>query len=368
LSEEESEEEEEVKENPYSLLLQTLAAQTISNDSKKKRKRRDRDTHESKRTKAAASGDEDSDAEHEIGEPVDEAEVELAEQNSGDELEEGDGAAADDDSSATEGGDDLADPFQTHYAEPSKDFLDRIKIVDSTGWDTSKSIAKVDGEELRIATQLPKAVEAVTKRKETLTDLKVKDKLIEQFNEANGPLTPLQKELVSTVFNHQDLVFGNRTVQNQAELRSVYCLQAINIIHKTRDRVLKNSTRLAKNPNSDLELRDQGFTRMKVLILVPTRDACLRVVNQIMDIAQPEQQENKKRFIESYSLPPDSEDPISNEKPEDFKDLFHGNHDDMFRVGIKFTRKNVKYFSGFYNSDIVVASPLGLRTIIGDEG
>src|SRR5690606_1468511 len=222
LSEEESEEEEEVKENPYSLLLQTLAAQTISNDSKKKRKRRDRDSRDSKRAKAAGPDGEDSDAEHETAVPVDEAETELAEENSGDELEEGDGAAAADDSSATEEGDDLTDPFQTHYAEPSKEFLDRIKIVDSAGWDTSKSIAKVNGEELRIATQLPKAIEVPTKRKETLVDLKVKDKLIEQFNEANGPLTPLQKELVSTVFSHQDLIFGNRTVQNQKELRSLY--------------------------------------------------------------------------------------------------------------------------------------------------
>ena len=366
LSEEESEEEEEIKENAYTQLLQTLAAQTIANDSKKKRKRRDRDSHESKRTKTAASDDEDSNAEPETEEPVDEAEAELAEENSGDELEETEAAV--DDSSETEGGDDLADPFQTHYAEPSKEFLDRIKTVATAGWDTAKSLAKVDGEELRIATQVPTGVEIPSKRKEPLADLKVKDKLVEQFNEANGPLTPLQKELASTVFNHQDLVFGNRTVQNQKELRSLYCLQAINIIHKTRDRVLKNSTRLAKNPNSDLDLRDQGFTRMKVLILVPTREACFRVVNQIMDVTQPEQQENKKRFIESYTLPPDSADPISNEKPEDFKDLFHGNHDDMFRVGIKFTKKNVKYFSGFYNSDIVVASPLGLRTIIGDEG
>lgn len=45
--------------------------------------------------------------------------------------------------------------------------------------------------------------------------------------------------------------------------------------------------------------------------------------------------------------------------------MFAGNIDDCFRVGLKLSRKNLKIYSDFYSSDILVASPLGLKMIIG---
>lgn len=45
-----------------------------------------------------------------------------------------------------------------------------------------------------------------------------------------------------------------------------------------------------------------------------------------------------------------------------------GNLDDCFALGIEFRKKSMKLFSEFYRSDIVLASTMGLKKVIGEPG
>jgi U3 small nucleolar RNA-associated protein 25 len=191
--------------------------------------------------------------------------------------------------------------------------------------------------------------------------LKLKKKLVSSADELFPQLDETTKPLASNILAYRDVLFGGRTVHNASSIRKLTCLHALNLVFKTRDRILKNNARLAKeNTNPDVEYRDQGFTRPKVLVLLPTRQSCVRFMDTLVEICQPEQQENKKRFEDGFGSEADPND----DKPEDYRELFEGNSDDMFRLGIKFTRKTMKYFSPFYGSDIIIASPLGLRTAL----
>ena len=252
-------------------------------------------------------------------------------------------------------------PYEIHFANPDENELaTRLKRIADNQW----TVKKIDAGGGRGVLQVPSADEkALSRRKMRSTrDISLKARLVDNAHKVIGDFNELEQAIAPFVFEYQDLLFGARTVQNAGRLRDITCLHALNHILMTRDRVLKNNAKLAAATDDvDAEYRDQGFTRPKILFLLETKQACVRVLDSITKLYDFEQQENKKRFLDSFSQP---EDKFSDDKPTDFRELFEGNDDNEFRVGIKLTRKTLKMYSTFYNSDIIFASALGLRRAI----
>ncbi|GAB7348295.1 hypothetical protein MBLNU459_g6275t1 [Dothideomycetes sp. NU459] len=260
---------------------------------------------------------------------------------------------------------DVGDPFGVHFANPDDNELSRrLNSININDWRTEK-IKLAD--EATVTTSQPASAVPSHNRKpiQSVKQLNLKKRLADTAQKHIPHLGPLEQALTPHIYNYEDVLCGARTVENAASLRRLASLHALNHIYKGRDRVLKNNARLAQaEDDNDLELRDQGFTRPKVLFLLETRQACVKYIETLMDICDPEQQENKKRFQDGFVQ---TETKFGEDRPADFLELFEGNDDNDFRLGIKLTRKTVKYFSAFYSSDIILASPLGLRRIIEHE-
>ncbi|KPI92267.1 Digestive organ expansion factor-like [Papilio xuthus] len=197
-----------------------------------------------------------------------------------------------------------------------------------------------------------------------------KTNLIKRDLDLTDIFTPLQKELFSIMNNYQDLYYPERSFSNSDEIRYTYCLHVVNHMLKTRIKILHHNSKLARKSDMSDEYRDQGLVRPKVLIMVPFKDAAYRVVKTLIDILVPKesgQVVNKNRFEEDFTGG-ELLMPTKNPKPEDYELLFSGNTEDTFRLGMTLTKKTLKLYTDFYSSDILIASPLGLRMIVGAEG
>ncbi|KAI9442587.1 digestive organ expansion factor [Lactarius indigo] len=187
----------------------------------------------------------------------------------------------------------------------------------------------------------------------------------------------LQDEILSILTSHHDLYQTCTPRDATPAIRESISLHLLDHITKKRRRVLKNNERLAHAAKAGTpapeDVQDQGFTRPSVLILLPFRSSGLRWLESLIAHTPPPtfQIENMARFRKEFGLPEGVVDKFASAEPDayppDHVETFGGNSDDNFRVGLKLTRKSVRLFSEFYGSDIIIASPLGLRMSIEKE-
>ncbi|XP_071924623.1 protein NUCLEOLAR FACTOR 1-like isoform X3 [Coffea arabica] len=165
----------------------------------------------------------------------------------------------------------------------------------------------------------------------------------------------------------------------------MFCTLGMQLNHVLRTRILisKNDAKVADAQgqggilNGDGFL-DHGFTRPKVLILLPLASIAFWVVKRLIQLTPSKHKvniEHMDRFTEEFGSggveSEEEDEDVENSKrkksskPSDFQSLFGGNNNDHFMIGIKYMGRKIKLYADFYSSDIIVASPLGLITKIG---
>ncbi|KAI4344436.1 hypothetical protein L6164_011665 [Bauhinia variegata] len=195
--------------------------------------------------------------------------------------------------------------------------------------------------------------------------------------------SPKQKIFFSLCSSYRDILHCNKRPfylkgLEDISIMDTYIMHSLNHVFRTRDLVKKNDAKVAKNrENADGNIRDQGFTRPKVLILLPLASIVFRVVRRLIQLT-PSAFKVNVAHLDRFSAKFGSQDHEGNEvtvengqesgnakpqkssKPSDFEELLGGNNEDDFMIGIKFTKKTMKLYSDFHTSDIIVASPLCL--------
>ncbi|XP_065069024.1 U3 small nucleolar RNA-associated protein 25 homolog [Rhopilema esculentum] len=272
------------------------------------------------------------------------------------------------------------DPFKVHFENDIEE--EAVNKLKEGSFDRRQMLIPDFGlvDDFHSLDIFPKSSYYSTLEEASLVKAKVKDKLTERWHKVNqselkqGTFTELQNSLFNHINCYKDVFYSQRDFDNGEEIRKLYCLHAVNHILKTRSRILKSNAKIVQSQKDNTEtpeFRDQGLARPKVLILVPFRDCALRIINLIIQLTLPTNEKaqvmNKKRFYDEFK---DTSQPENSQRymPDDFKAMFNGNTDDCFRIGITVMRRALKLFGDFYSSDIIVASPLGLRMIIGGEG
>lgn len=186
----------------------------------------------------------------------------------------------------------------------------------------------------------------------------------------------LRLQFLSIISQYTDILHLRRKLGDAQSFRWSYCLHILNHMLNVRQQILKNNAKITKaraekQEIDDLETRDQGFTRARVLILLPFRESVKSVVETFARLLFGPEHDGQtiqmKRFLSEFSSRKELRDPL-NKKPADFMETFAGNTDDSFRIGLAVTKKSLKLFTDFYDSDIVICSPLALRMMItGDQ-
>lgn len=352
-------------------------------------------------------GDEDDELEdtqmHDAEEETQDAEAALAEEHEDEEPEEDDAndVEASDDSTIL----DQQDPYRQRYLLTSFIEQDAEKMAAEPRKNAALMLEDALGNALPLTSEFQVSYRAgssalTSSRPASAlhkTPLYIRSRLLESWKRKelivpetleSTPSPSLDACLLRQLQSYADVCFAAQTYENTIDLRRLTAMHVLNHIFKARDTVNRNNERLKRRlqreeqndpdeieeEEDEKEYRDQGFCRASVLVLLPLRSSAYAFVKQLLELlpSNVDTFHKQDRFEEEYGNGDDAND--DDEKEEDSENLkewqkvfAQGNNDDSFQLGLSFARKSVRFYSEYHQSDLIIASPLGLRQQLGDE-
>lgn len=218
-------------------------------------------------------------------------------------------------------------------------------------------------------------------------------------SERNALFSDLQAALYPAVGSYCDCLITCANRENNDAIQNIMILHILNHILSANKHITSHNNRIRelekRGEDFDAEeFRDQGYTRGKVLVLLPTKSTAHQFIKRIIEfLGETTIVQNSERFEAEYGPDPvgdvDDEDlrklrQFQKSKGPDWYELFSDEvkSDDDFKIGISFSNAkyqdkkkkkehqkdvNVKLYSEFYHSDIIIASPLGLKLAITSD-
>lgn len=191
-------------------------------------------------------------------------------------------------------------------------------------------------------------------------------------NEGRELLTAEERCYLAVLQGYGDLLDTTRTFTNDVSKMEIAALHLLNHWFKSRAVTLAHDKikEVRGEDADDLELRDRGFGKTRILVCLPLRNIAKRYVHLLQRIigAAPEACSKLDQFERDFSEVEEALDPTFKRRPLEFRRQFEGNIDDSFCFGLSLQADKFQLYSHVLNSDIIICSPLGLRRRIERNG
>lgn len=218
------------------------------------------------------------------------------------------------------------------------------------------------------------------------------------MSDRNPLLSDLQNALYPAIGTYCDGLITCASRENNDAIQNLMLLHILNHTLTANGHITSHNNIIRemqkRGEDLDLEYRDQGYTRGKVLVLLPTKSLAHQFITHMLEfLGDTATIQNGERFETEYgpdlelNINDDAQQKLRNfqkSKGPDWYELFSDEvkSEDDFKLGISLSNAkekkkkkkddinnvNVKLYSEFYHSDIIVASPLGLKLSITSEG